>query len=321
MLKSTQISRLLTLALTLLVVAGIATAMEQSQSQSEPSRVQNAKAAVNPADLPQAVRQALQEAAPNDTWDSIEKVTRDGKVGYMVMMTGARGKHVVVVSEDGKIIKSDLKPETPTEATRIEKIKETVNPADLPQAVRQALQNSAPDENPVSAEKVTRDGKVGYMVVTAGARGKHVIVVSEDGKVLKDDRRPADVSPGTRVQNAKDAVDPANLPPAVRRALSEAAPNETIESAQKVNRDGRVGYMVITTGVRGKHVIVVSEDGKVLKNDVKLEGQSLDRQAEKKVDMTGAKSEQKIEKTKDQAQRRAKEKDAGRNPDDNKKKP
>ena len=75
---------------------------------------------------------------------------------------------------------------------RVQAVKEGINPMDLPDPVRQALKNASPNESITHAEKINRDGRVGYAVELAGVRGKHIVLVTEDGKIVKDDMKPED---------------------------------------------------------------------------------------------------------------------------------
>lgn len=265
MKKSTLVSAILIVVLSLLMGASVSLAQDQPDT-----RAQAIKDNVNPKDLPEAVRQALKDTVPTDNPVSAEKVSRDGQVGYKIVTEGPQGKHIILVTENGKVLKSDImQPEAAPAApeTRPAAAKEAVNLKDLPEPVRQALKDTAPTDTPVSAEKVSRDGRVGYAVVMDGAQGKHVIVVSEDGKVLKGDAKPQD-PPDTRAAAAKNAVNVKDLPDPVRQALKDTAPTDEPVSAEKINRRGQVGYKIVTDGPQGKHVIVVSENGKVLKSDV-----------------------------------------------------
>jgi hypothetical protein len=231
------------------------------------------------------------------------KINRDGRIGYLVVITGVRGKREILVTEDGKVVKNEVKPEVPPE-TPAQGFKETINPADLPQNVRQAIANTSPEDSPVSATKVMRDGKVGYLVVTTGVRGKHEVLVTEDGKVVKRDVKP-EAQAETKAQAVKESVNFADLPPDVRQAIHNEAANDSFESAHRVSRDGQIGYMIVMTGVRGKHAMLVTENGKVLKRDVKPEEYNApNSRADRKIDKARERSDQKNQKAKDRGDKK-----------------
>jgi hypothetical protein len=293
-----QISRLLVLAMALLMTASITWAA-QNQAPPEPNVAQGFKQTVNFADLPQKVRQAIANTAPEDSPVSAEKISRDGEISYLIVTTGVHGKHVVLISENGEVLKRDIKPPDQSE-TKAQTVKENINVANIPPAVLEAVRQHAANGKIESAHRVMHDGQTDYMVVLNGAGGKQAMLVSENGTILKKNVGPAD-QPETKAQAIKENINPADLPLPVLQAVRQHASNGTIESARRVMRDGQIDYLVVLNGVNGKQAMLVSENGTILKKDVNPEDNASDNRAVKKIEKTRDRSERKIEKTEDRA--------------------
>jgi len=61
------------------------------------------------ADLPAAIKEAIAKEYPKGTIHRVEKNTRDGVVGYEVMVKNGKDHMEVVLDESGKILKTEKK--------------------------------------------------------------------------------------------------------------------------------------------------------------------------------------------------------------------
>jgi uncharacterized membrane protein YkoI len=124
------------------------------------------------ADLPAAVRAAIDKEIPGATIDQIEKETADGKVVYDVEAK-LNGKRVEMdLAGDGKVL------------TR----QDEVPFASLPAAARAAAEKYFGGPGDYQAGKEVENGKVSYEVEGKRDGAKAALKISEDGKRVTEEK-------------------------------------------------------------------------------------------------------------------------------------
>ena len=98
--------------------------------------------------VPAAAQQTLKQHAPETAIQKIEKDDEDGKISYEFQIVQGGKKSEITVTPDGKLLSTE----------------EIVALADVPAAVRQALETQATGGKMGIVEKVTEDGKTTFEV-------------------------------------------------------------------------------------------------------------------------------------------------------------
>ena len=129
---------------------------------------------------------------------------------------------------------------------------QTVKCEDIPAAVRTSFQTAYPKANIDGCAKEDEKGKTAYEITSSEGKTKRDALFYEDGTVIV----------------VEEAIDAADLPQAVRQAMSEALADHNIERTEKLMRDNTVKYEI-----KSKHrgvalEIVFDGNGKVVKVEV-----------------------------------------------------
>ena len=125
---------------------------------------------------------------------------------------------------------------------------ETVSIGKVPAAVAKTIKAEAGDAKIAKIEKGDEDGKVIYEVLLKSGGKTREITVSPAGKLL-----------GEEVE-----IKLAEAPEAVRAAIGKHAAGAKIGKVERVKADGKVTYEAAIDANGRKHVVEVSEKGRVL---------------------------------------------------------
>ncbi len=122
--------------------------------------------------VPAAVIKAVKDKFPGAKIKEAEKEEEDGQTLYELELTYEGHKYDVTAKADGTI-------------TEIEK---QIKPADLPQAVSQALKAKYPKAEIEKAEEVTKGAKKTYKVIVVTATKKTLeVVLDPSGNILEEE--------------------------------------------------------------------------------------------------------------------------------------
>lgn len=122
--------------------------------------------------VPAAVIKAVKDKFPGAKIKEAEKEEEDGQTLYELELTYEGHKYDVTAKADGTI-------------TEIEK---QIKPADLPQAVSQALKAKYPKAEIEKAEEVTKGAKKTYeVIVVTAAKQTLEVVLDHSGKILEEE--------------------------------------------------------------------------------------------------------------------------------------
>jgi hypothetical protein len=146
--------------------------------------------------------------------------------------------------------------EAQEEATTEKKIGRT----DVPAAVIFAFEQAYPKAKIVGTAMETEDSVTFYEIE------------SKEGKVNRDILYRAD---GT-VKELEESLTKAQLPPAIKSALSSEYPEGKIQKAEKTTRDGAVFYEVHMKSGKDRMEVVLDDSGKILKTEKKTRGEEED---------------------------------------------
>ena len=125
-----------------------------------------AQASNGPAALPQAVKNAFEQAYPGATISATLQTTDAGRTVFRIDSVDRGRRRVVLYESGGKVVE----------------VAEQVEEKDLPKPVAAAM-HSHPSAIYVSGMKVTRGGSVEYRLTVRGTR-KTAMIAKPDGTVV-----------------------------------------------------------------------------------------------------------------------------------------
>ena len=121
------------------------------------------------ADLPPAVAKAMKDAAGDAELKDIELGDEDGTPAYEAVWTANGHKHEIAVAKDGTVLT----------------LEEIISLKEAPEAVQAAITKEAGSNEITEVEKVIEKGTTSYEATIKQAKGKLVLKLSADGKVLE----------------------------------------------------------------------------------------------------------------------------------------
>lgn len=124
---------------------------------------------VKMAELPPAVRQAVERETKGATIRGLTKETEDGKT-YYEAETMVNGRHRDLLF---------------TESGSVAEIEEQTSLQSIPAAARQAIEQQASGGKVLMVEKVTKDNTTSYEAQVQKAGKTSEVKVSPEGKILK----------------------------------------------------------------------------------------------------------------------------------------
>lgn len=117
--------------------------------------------------------------------------------------------------------------------------------AKVPTPVLTAFEKAYPKAHALSFAEEDKDGKACYEIESRDGTTRRDLLFAADGTILE----------------IEETVSPADLPAAVRAAITRSAPKATIKRAEKVTRGDAVRFEVELTGAATKE-LVFDIDGK-----------------------------------------------------------
>ncbi|MCE9547125.1 MAG: PepSY-like domain-containing protein [Planctomycetia bacterium] len=126
------------------------------------------------ANVPAKVAATVKAKYPDAKWTAAEKETEDGKTFYEVAIKVNDQKIDVICQEDGTL----------------EAIEKTIAAADLPEAVRKAIEAKYPKATTSKAEEIIKGNKTTYeaLLITADKK-KLEVQLDGEGKVLEEEKK------------------------------------------------------------------------------------------------------------------------------------
>ncbi len=128
------------------------------------------------ADLPPAVAKAMKDAAGDAELKDIELGDEDGTPAYEAVWTANGHKHEIAVAKDGTVLS----------------LEEIISLKEAPEAVQAAITKEAGSNEITEVEKVIEKGTTSYEATIKQAKGKLVLKLSADGKVLERENSGAE---------------------------------------------------------------------------------------------------------------------------------
>ncbi|HEX2101510.1 MAG TPA: PepSY-like domain-containing protein [Candidatus Synoicihabitans sp.] len=134
-------------------------------------------------ELPSAVRRAVEKEAAGREIADIDLETWHGRTVYEVEFRQRGLNAQIHVAEDGTVVK----PES-TLADRVKKAFAGTQLEDTPAAVQATIKREVGDRRIADIDKERRSGQMVYEVEIDDTQGKSQLHVTEDGRVLKNER-------------------------------------------------------------------------------------------------------------------------------------
>jgi uncharacterized membrane protein YkoI len=193
---------------------------------------------IQPSDLPPAVVAAVNAAAPGATITQAQENNNKGVVTYSVQAQTATSKYGFEVDASGNILQTFLQT--------------TVNVANLPQAVVNAVNAAAPGATITSAQQISGPKQTGYNVFAQDATSQYEFGVTADGTIM--------------FSWQQTPIDPSTLPQNVIDAVMTASSGGTIQKAVMMIKNGSTFYLVQVLNGSTTTTVIVDSNGIIQKS-------------------------------------------------------
>jgi uncharacterized membrane protein YkoI len=160
--------RIITKLAVAFIAAGALAFTAVQAAEKEEKETKDADETVSIEKIPAAVAKTIKAEAAGGKIAKIQKGDEDGKVIYEVVLKSGATSREITVSPDGKLLGEEVE----------------IKLAEAPEAVRAAIEKHAAGAKIGKVERVKADGKVTYEAAIDANGKKHVVEVSEKGKVL-----------------------------------------------------------------------------------------------------------------------------------------
>ena len=120
-------------------------------------------------DVPAPVAAAIKAAAGNAKLESVVLGDEDGVPSYETTWMAGGHKHEIAVAKDGTVLG----------------LEEIITLAEAPEVIRAAIAKEAGDHKVSEVEKVIAKGKTTFEATIEKGKGKLVVTLDEQGKVLE----------------------------------------------------------------------------------------------------------------------------------------
>lgn len=127
---------------------------------------------ISKKELPAPVLAAFKKAYPKASIKGLNEEKKDGKTYFEIESKDGKLERDLLYLADGSVVE----------------IEESVAVADLPAAVKGAVEAKYPKANMAKAEKVTKGTDVTYSVKVKTDKGKVTLDVDASGKILKEEK-------------------------------------------------------------------------------------------------------------------------------------
>ncbi len=181
-------------ALLILCAAGGLTAAEPATPPKDGAKAAK-PAPLTVADLPAAVKTAMEKQADGATLERIKANESGGEKSYTARFTKGDVRSEVQVGADGRLLKMKAERKS-TEAS--------VALDNLPEAVRTVVAARVGDGKVAEVEQEVDDGKMVYNVEIAKGTDMLTLQVSADGTITKDETKPAEVKKAKGADGKKE---------------------------------------------------------------------------------------------------------------------
>jgi hypothetical protein len=170
--ETMAIRKLLCLAVVVTLALGtcaMVAAQAQKAQKAEKAVKEAAEQTLKQKDVPAPVLAAFQKAYPKAKMIGFSKEVEGGQTRYEVESVEGKVHRDVTYAADGKVVS----------------VEESLEAADIPPAVKAAIDKKFPGGKIVLAEKVTEGGKVGYEFQIEHNKKRHEIVFDAKGNEIK----------------------------------------------------------------------------------------------------------------------------------------
>jgi len=127
---------------------------------------------ISKKELPAPVLEAFQKAYPKANIKGLNEEMKDGKTYFEIESKEGKMERDLLYLADGSVVE----------------IEESVTVADLPAAVKGAVEAKYPKAKMAKAEKVTKGADISYSVKVKTGKGKATLNVDASGKILKEEK-------------------------------------------------------------------------------------------------------------------------------------
>jgi hypothetical protein len=222
---------------------------------------------VDPAQLPAAVRQSFEAAARGDAIREFKVHVVNGRTVYDLELERKNAPNPRLrIAADGEmlaeataIVTADLPLIDPEFGGVAAAVPPRLTLAEVPAAVRQAIEREAKGRELGTIERESRAGAAGYRVTFRESGRNPEVRIAEDGTLLQPgEKRPA-LLIGTRFEET-----PAAVQQAIRREAGDA---EIVRiDRERGGRNEPVSFKVDLKDTRGTFQVRVAEDGRLLEH-------------------------------------------------------
>jgi hypothetical protein len=222
---------------------------------------------IDTAQLPSAVKQALDTAAAGDPVKQITTRVVDGRTIYDIELERKNAPNPRLrIAADGEILRdttravpaSDVPPVLP-DGTPAVPVVPTVRLDELPAAARETVKKEAADRPIAKITRDTMNGREAFAVELKESGRNSRFYVGADGALLRPAEKPPILGLGTTFSDT-----PAQVQRAIRDELGTGA------EIVKIDKDQRRGepttYKVEIKDARGTRHLRFSEDGKIIED-------------------------------------------------------
>ena len=224
---------------------------------------------VDPRDLPPAVKQSLERWRSDGPVKEVSKRMVDGRTVYHIEIEKNNAPNPRLrIAEDGTV----LRDPTPTVTTLgdvpvvTNEYGSVVAPtfpkaslSDLPDSVQQTARTEAQGRDIVDIDREMWQGRLVYEVEFKERGLNSRVYIGEDGKVVRDERRP-----GQTLRSLFMGTQLDETPAAVQATVRRVAGDREIADIDHKTLGGQAMYRVEIRNADGIQELRIAEDGKIL---------------------------------------------------------
>jgi uncharacterized membrane protein YkoI len=241
--------------------------------------VQAQEQRVRAAELPAAVRSALEQTSKGEPIKTINRRVIDGHVVYDIELERDNAINPRFrITEDGIVVAGMPRPTSDPATEPVPTYDGIVVPQaldpmipveELPAAVRETIKKQATGRPIADIDRETWRGRIVYEVEFKASGRNPQVHIAEDGTVVRaEERREGKIDAAIRSLFLGTQLE--DTPPAVQTTIRREARDRAIEDIDIERRNGERIYEVKIADVRSPFEIQVAEDGRIL-HDIRPE--------------------------------------------------
>lgn len=224
---------------------------------------------VDPRDLPPAVQQALERWRSEGPVKQATRETLEGRSVYNIEIEKNNALNPRLrIAEDGTLLRDPTPTVTPYGEVPVvtNEYGSAVAPAfpkaslsDLPPAVQKTARTEAQGRDIADIDREMWQGRLVYEIEFKERGLNSRVYIGEDGKVMRDERRP-----GQALKSLFMGTQLEETPPAVQKAIRRVAGDREIADIDRKALGAQPMYRVEIKSAEGVQELRIAEDGKIL---------------------------------------------------------